>query len=240
MAAHRSRADSLRWMAQGTKTFLAALGALPDDRLERPTGLPGWTGKHLLAHVAANADALVNLAYWARTGEETVMYSSPRQRDADIEAGACRPAQELRAWAARAADTLDARLAELDEQQWTHQVRTAQGRTVPASEIPWMRAREVMVHAVDLGAGVGFDDLPPDFLAALLDDITAKRSAGGGGPALAFTATDHDGTWAIAGTGDPTPVTGTLADLTAYLSGRAADGITGPRRQPAPELPRWL
>lgn len=240
MAADRSRADSLRWVAQGTKLFLGALATLPDDRLDQSIALDSWTGKHLLAHVAANADALVNLAHWARTDEETPMYSSPEQRNADIEAGATRPAAELRAWTAQAADTLDARLAELDEQQWTYQVRTAQGRTVPADEIPWMRAREVMVHAVDLGAGVGFDDLQADFLAALLDDITAKRSAGGDGPALTLTATDHNATWAIAGTGDPTPVTGTLAGLTAYLSGRAADGVTGPGGQPAPELPRWL
>ncbi|MGW3606357.1 maleylpyruvate isomerase family mycothiol-dependent enzyme [Micromonospora sp. NPDC005161] len=240
MVADRTRADSLRWMAQGSKTFSAALAALPDDRLDQPTALAGWTGKHLLAHIAANADALVNLAHWARTGEETPMYSSPQQRDADIEAGATRPAAELRAWAARAAATLHARLAGLDEQQWRRQVRTAQGRTVTAEEIPWMRAREVMIHAVDLGAGVGFDDLPADFLAALLDDIAAKRSAAGDGPALTLTATDHRGKWAVSAVGGSTPVTGTLAGLTAYLSGRPAPGVTSTGEEPAPELPRWL
>lgn len=239
MAAERSRADSLRWSAQGSSAFFTALAAMPDARLDQPTALPGWTGKHLLAHVAANADALGNLAHWARTGEETPMYASAQQRNADIEAGATRSAAELRAWAKRSAETLDARLTELDEPQWTARVRTAQGRTVPAEEIPWMRAREVMVHAVDLGAGVGFADLPADFLAALLDDITAKRSAAGGA-ALTLTAADHDATWAIAGTGDPAAVTGALADLAAYLSGRATDGVTGSDGGPAPELPRWL
>lgn len=238
MAADRSRADSLRWMAHGTATFLDALATLPDDRLDRPTALVGWTGRHLLAHVAANADALVNLAHWARTGEETPMYASPAQRDADIEAGATRPAAELRAWAVRAAETLQTRLAELDERRWNRLVRTAQGRTVPAEEIPWMRAREVMVHAVDLGAGVGFDDFPADFLAALIDDIAAKRS--GAGPALALTATDHGRTWTVPGSGDPTPVGGALAGLAAYLSGRRTDGVTGTQSRPAPELPRWL
>ncbi|MBF8185041.1 maleylpyruvate isomerase family mycothiol-dependent enzyme [Nonomuraea sp. K274] len=237
MGADRSRADSLRWTAEGTKTFFGALDALPDDRLDRLIALDGWTGRHLLAHVAANADALVNLAHWARTGEETPMYASPEQRDADIEAGAVRPAAELRTWAVRAAETLDARLSELDDRQWARQVRTAQGRGVPAEEIPWMRAREVMIHAVDLGAGVGFDDLPADFRVALIGDIAAKRS--GDGPALTLTATDHDRTWAVSGAGDPIPVTGTLGGLAAYLSGRPAHGVTGPGG-PAPELPRWL
>ncbi|MEV0998159.1 maleylpyruvate isomerase family mycothiol-dependent enzyme [Nonomuraea sp. NPDC050202] len=236
MAAQRSLADSLRWMAEGTDTFFEALAGLPDDRLDVPTALTGWTGRHLLAHVAANADALLNLAHWARTGEERPMYASFAQRDADIQAGALRSAAELRSWAASSAELLDRRLSELDERRWSHPVRTAQGRTVPAAEIPWMRAREVMVHAVDLGAGVGFGDLPADFLAALIDDITAKRSGAGDGPALALTATGHGGTWTVSGTGDPADVTGTLAELAAYLSGRAA----GPGDRPAPALPRWL
>jgi maleylpyruvate isomerase len=54
-------------------------------------------------------------------------------------------------------------------------VRTAQGRTVPATETPWMRAREVCVHAVDLDAGLTFADLPDDFNRALREDIRAKR-----------------------------------------------------------------
>ena len=61
----------------------------------------------------------------------------------------------------------------------------AQGRTVPATEIPWMRAKEVCIHAVDLGAGVTFGDLPPDFVAALLADVVRKRAGAGEGPELA-------------------------------------------------------
>jgi maleylpyruvate isomerase len=64
-------------------------------------------------------------------------------------------------------------------------VVTAQGRTVPATEIPWMRAREVCVHAVDLGAGITFGDLPADFTAALLADVVRKRAGAGEGPELA-------------------------------------------------------
>lgn len=38
-----------------------------------------------------------------------------------------------------------------------------------------MRAREVMVHAVDLGTGTTFADLPSDFLEAVCADVVAKR-----------------------------------------------------------------
>jgi maleylpyruvate isomerase len=195
----RDRADGLRWVAQGNAHLFAAMAMLPDHRLEQPTALPGWTGRHLLAHVAANAEALGNLVTWARTGVETPMYSSPAQRDADIEAGSRRPLTELRAWVTDSAAALDTALAALSDEEWRREVRTAQGRTVAATEIVWLRAREVMIHAVDLGAGVRFDDLSAGFLAALVDDIVAKRSASGDGPALVLTATDHFGRWSIAG-----------------------------------------
>ena len=65
MSGGRSRADSLRWTKEGTERLLAVLA---DQPLDRASALPGWTGKHLLAHVAANAEALANLVNWARTG----------------------------------------------------------------------------------------------------------------------------------------------------------------------------
>ena len=236
----RTHADALRWSREGAQLFLAALARLGDDELARPTALDGWTGKHLTAHVAANADALRNLVHWARTGEETPMYSSTEQRNADIEAGAQRPAGELRDWACTSAAALEEDFSTLDDDQWAHEVRTAQGRTVPATEVPWMRAREVMVHAVDLEAGVRFADLPADFLESLVDDIVGKRSSDPTGPAVTLKATDTGTTWALPGPRTPTEVSGTLADLTAYLSGRSPHDVRDADGAPAPELPRWL
>ena len=129
----------------------------------------------MVAHVAANATALGNLVRWARTGEPTPMYASPEQRTADIERGASMSARDVRSWTQKTADALEATWAELTEQQWTSEVMTAQGREVPATEIPWLRAREVSVHLIDLDLGAVFADLPPDFLEALRADVIAKR-----------------------------------------------------------------
>jgi Mycothiol maleylpyruvate isomerase N-terminal domain len=93
-------------------------------------------------------------------------------------------------WFDRSAAALEAGFAGLPADAWTHEIVTAQGRSVPASEAPWMRSREVMVHAVDLDAGLTLADLPSDFLAALGTDIAGKRAASGG-PALAIEATDR-------------------------------------------------
>jgi maleylpyruvate isomerase len=208
----RTLATSLAWMADGT-TLCAK--AIADADLDHPSLLPGWTRKHVVAHLAANAEALGNLVHWARTGEERRMYTSPEQRNADIESGAGRSANELRTWFAESAQVLADAIAELTEEQWQPQVLTAQGRQVPATEIPWMRSREVMIHSVDLGAGITFADLSDDFLEALCADIRAKR-------------------------GSVPDVQGPLAEVAAYLAGRSYEGVLSPDGSAAPPLPPWL
>ena len=234
--------QALNWMQDGTERLLVAVAALPDEALGAPTALPGWTRAYLLSHLAANADALRNLVHWARTGEERRMYASSEAREEDIVAGAKRPPAELRARLASSAAALAADLDQLDTETgpdggsaWDATIITAQGLTRRASEIPWMRVRELYIHSIDLAADITFADLPPDFLAALADDVTARRSTVGGGPALILAAADTGGRWEVAGVGAAVPVTGSLADLTAYLTGRPAPSLPA-----APVLPPWL
>jgi maleylpyruvate isomerase len=239
MTAARDLPASLRWTGQGTTLFLDTLAGLPDDDLAGPSALPGWTRRHLVAHVAANAEALGRLVHWAATGEETPMYSSPAQRAADIEAGAELPAARLRDWAQESAQQLAASVDRLTDAEWSRTVRTAQGRQVPPTEIPWLRAREVMVHAVDLGGSPAFSDLPQDFLVALVEDVVARRSGAVNQPALALVATDVEQAWSVAGHGSPAEVRGPLDALAAYLAGRATgDGLRA--TADLPELPPWL
>jgi len=220
--------DTRTWADEGTGLLLAGLDRLTDADLDAPCALPGWSRRRLLAHVASNAEAIGRLLTWARTGVETRMYASPDQRAADIEAGAIRP--DLRAWVAASADDLARAMDELTAKAWSAQVVTAQGRTVPASETPWMRARETCLHAVDLDAGTTFDDLAEGFLTALLDDVTAWRSARQG-PAIDLITprTRHE----ITGDGTPRRVELPLTGAAAWLTGRRPDPHL-------PTLPRWL
>ncbi|MGY1841457.1 MULTISPECIES: maleylpyruvate isomerase family mycothiol-dependent enzyme [unclassified Modestobacter] len=238
MSTGRDLAASRQWVAQGTELFLSALSRTTDTALSGPTALPGWSGRHLVAHVAANGEALLNLTHWAATGQETPMYSSPEQRDQDIESGAQRPPDELRQWAAESARRLASALSGLSDDQWARLVRTAQGRTVPASEIPWLRAREVMVHALDLEQSLTFADLPEDFARALIEDIVTRRATGGQ-PALLLTSDDDGSTWEVPGEGARTEVRGSLPALTAYLAGRRGADVRSPSGA-APDLPPWL
>lgn len=226
----RTREAALRWTADGTALCDQALSSVDDAALAEPSALPGWSRGHLVAHLDGNARALTNLVTWATTGVETPMYTSMTQRNADIESGAALPAPVLRARFQESAEMLSDGLSRITD--WTAEVVTAQGRTVPASEIPWMRSREVMVHAVDLLGGVVFDDLPDDFHIAIARDIAAKRSADGTGPSLRLETPTADLVIEVSGEGDPVLVTGTPARLAAYLTGRETSL--------GPALPAWL
>ncbi|MET9189747.1 maleylpyruvate isomerase family mycothiol-dependent enzyme [Streptomyces tendae] len=174
-AGPRTSTDARAWARTGTELLLDAVAGLDEAAFAAPSALPDWTRGHLAAHVAANADALGNLVRWAATGEPTPMYASPEERAAGIAKGASLSADELRSWLTGSAERLAAALDRLTDEQWHREVVTAQGRTVPATELPWMRAREVCVHVVDLATGVAFADLPDGFLAALADEIRDRR-----------------------------------------------------------------
>lgn len=172
------------WTTAATTLFLDAVDRVSDEQLAAPSALPGWSRAHVVAHVHGNALALGRLASWAATGTESRMYPSREARDAEIEQLAALPAAELRKLAHASADELGRALDGLSPDQWQQPVVTATGRTVPATEIPWIRAREVAVHAVDLDAGVTFADLPDDLRTAVAVEVATLRAAGPEGPAL--------------------------------------------------------
>ena len=144
---------TLPWMRDGTRRFLAAVESLEDREFAHPSGLPGWSRAHVIGHVAGNADALIRLTSWADTGVECPMYESREQRNSEIESTAAMTPDELRRLSVDTAAALDRALAGLDERGWTATVRSALGRVIPAAEIPWMRIREVWLHAIDIGGG---------------------------------------------------------------------------------------
>lgn len=208
---------TLAFVAQGTALCDGIIERLDGDGFDAPSSLPGWQRRHLIAHLAANADAIGRLTTWARTGVRTPMYASPEQRAADIERGASLGVEELGEWFRESSEELAQAFASLDDAALAREVVTAQGRTVPATETAWMRAREVLVHAVDLDAGVGFGDLPDDFLRRLRADILVKRR--------------HE---------ILPEVHGELPDVVRWLAGRGAEGVRLADDSAAPMLGPWL
>lgn len=239
-AGSRSLANTLAWAGDGAAHLRGLMTRMGDDAFARPSALPGWTRAHVLTHVARNADAMINLLAWARTGVRTPAYASREQRDADIDAGAHRPPGEIRDDVVASSDRLAQVVRAMPASAWAAHVQNAQGRDLAAIDIPWLRAREMWIHAVDLDVGASFADIPAPMVTELITDVAATMGGKPGCPALRLVALDG-ATWAV---GDPAAaavVTGPAPLLAAWLLGRSkgrelrtSDGAK------LPTLPRWL
>jgi maleylpyruvate isomerase len=230
----------LEWMSAGHAHFLARLDDLTDQDLLKPTALAGWTGRHLLSHVGHNARALGRLAHWAASGEPTPMYADAQARAAEIELGARWAAPQLRAFVRQEQARLSSSLEALDPTHWATDVVTAQGRTVTASAVPWLRARELWIHATDLHGGLGFERFPAEFLDELLVDVLARRRASGW--PVRVRATDRPYTVDLLDVDDDTGlVEAPAAVLARWLTGRGgADAVRTNDGAEPPKLSPWL
>ncbi|MFG3438549.1 maleylpyruvate isomerase family mycothiol-dependent enzyme [Nonomuraea sp. NPDC047897] len=233
-------------LTAATRDLLATTAALSDEDVAAPSRLPGWTRGHVLAHLARNADSLVNLLTWASTGVPTPQYASPEAREAGIEAGAGRSAAEQLADLEAGAARLDAAARPLPESAWSAQVGGLRPPTHPAWYVLVRRLREIGMHHVDLGAGYGPDRWPERFVRRELHDCLRTW------PYEQSTVSGirlPDGTeWKDLGDGPV--VAGGAADVLAWLTGRSAgEGIRVVQegRMPAPgqemrvpAAPPWL
>lgn len=227
----------LDWAGEGQRRLEDATGALKPEAVHEPSTLPGWTRGHIITHIARNADALVNLLAWARTGDPTPMYATPEQRNADIEAGAGRDLDsqlaDLRESGKRFAEAATA----LTPEAWSARVKSALGRDIPAAEVPWMRVREVWIHQVDLDVGIGIEVLPDSVAAELIRDVAGWMS-----PKLDRGVTlrpDGHPEVRLGGAEPVATAAGPAPLIAGWLIGRGAldrlvvDGDV-------PTLPRWL
>ncbi|GGV51225.1 maleylpyruvate isomerase [Streptomyces longisporoflavus] len=194
-----------------TERLLTAAAKLNNDSIAEPSRLPGWTRGHVLAHIARNADALVNVL----AGRP--MYVSGDARDDDIERDSPRPLTEqlvdVRESAARfeAAGTIPA--------DWSRTVELRNGVTDSASRLPFRRWVEVELHHVDLGIGYELEDLPGEFVQREIAFLAARFS---GSPDVPPTrVTDGTHAWSTGRDGEPqVTVSGPASDVVGWLAGR--------------------
>ncbi|MEV6397545.1 maleylpyruvate isomerase family mycothiol-dependent enzyme [Streptomyces sp. NPDC051907] len=207
--------DALRDLAlvrEATDRLLAAAAGLDDAAVAAPSRLPGWSRGHVLAHVARNADALVNVL------EGRPMYLSAEARESDIDRDAPRP--------------LDAQLADVRETaarfqavgerpaDWDRTVELRNGITDAAARVPFRRLVEVELHHVDLGIGYELEDLPKEFVEREIDFL-ARRFAGRPDVPPTRIVGAEGGEWHTGGPeGAPVIVSGPSADLVGWLAGR--------------------
>lgn len=227
-------AHDLACVRDATDRLLTAVAKLDNASVAEPSRLPGWSRGHVLAHIARNADALVNVL------EGRPMYVSGDARDADIERDAPR--------------LLDAQLADVREsaerfqaagaapQDWSRTVELRNGVTDVAARVPFRRWAEVDLHHVDLGIGYELEDLPADFTEREIDFLAARFSGHPQVPATRITdgtrvwRTGQDG-GSTAGEDAAITVSGRPADLLGWLAGRRPGDALSVEGGTLPTLP---
>ncbi|MDG9715205.1 maleylpyruvate isomerase family mycothiol-dependent enzyme [Streptomyces sp. DH24] len=212
-------AHDLAAVRDATERLLTAVGKLDNAAVTEPSRLPGWTRGHVLAHLARNADALVNVM------EGRPMYASAEARDADIERDAPRALDvqlaDVRDSAARFQD------AAAVPSDWSRTVELRNGVTDAAARVPFRRWVEVELHHVDLGIGYELDDLPAEFAQRETEFLADRFTGHPDVPPTRLTDGTH--AWRTGREADEPQitVTGSPADLLGWLAGRRdGSGLT--------------
>jgi maleylpyruvate isomerase len=165
--------------AASHQRLLAHLDELLADGFDPavPSHLPDWSVGHVLTHLARNADSFTGVIGALGRGENTPQqYPSGEARNADIEAGAGRPATVLVDDVRSSIWRLEAAWSQLGD--WTgHFAAGGGGHGRPVAELPYRRWCEVEVHHADLGLGYEFADWPSDFVRLELRRLEMQWSA---------------------------------------------------------------
>lgn len=233
-------------VTEATAQLLGTAERLDDQAIRESSALPGWTRGHVLTHLARNADALRNLLAWAATGERREAYR-PGQRNADIEAGADRTAEQLVTDLRDAGQRFVEAAARLSPQQWAVEIERPTGGPQPAVRVPWWRLEEVYVHHVDLNLGFSPAHWPAEFTGPALE-LAVERFTSPAYPATVETpfrlyAEDTARTLGVgcdATDKEHLLVRGPEPALLAWMIGRAdGDGLVVEPFDALPTLPAW-
>lgn len=215
-----------------TQRLLGDTIAVGDENWRAPSRLPGWTRGHVATHIARQADGLVRLTGWARTGERQDMYASAEQREADIDAGSGRDGLELQIDLDTTAGRLDEAFDSLDAPAWDTVVQLRGGTQVPARLLPLARLLEVVIHHVDLDIGFEMSAVDPATAEWLLEWCAFRLQERDEFPRLDLTS-DSGFAISLGSAGPPRPVSGSSADLLGWLmtrvDGSAVRGANGLR-----------
>ena len=136
------------------RRLAATLSGLTDAQARQPSLLPDWTVGHVMAHIALNAEAFVNVAADLKAGRFGEMYpGGVARRNGDIEALSSVSAEELRDRIAKACDAFEAEWDTLTDEQLQGEFGLAHSGPVAgqASDVPLRRLREVEIHHADAG-----------------------------------------------------------------------------------------
>ncbi|WP_147918917.1 maleylpyruvate isomerase family mycothiol-dependent enzyme [Ruania zhangjianzhongii] len=217
--------------------------ATPED-LAAPSGLPGWTRSHVLAHIDGIGRALARQLDYAARGQLIDVYDGGSAgRESAIEAGATRTKEEhLAALTALQSQHQNA-WPEKDSLVWFTPVRYRDGIVVDVALAWW---REISIHQVDLDLGIEAAKVWSQPLCEYLLDFLSVRLPSG--PLVELDAFEPGVRYVVAADSGapptaPVTVTGPLTSITGWLAGREIHPLpiatSGEDAVDLPELGPW-
>lgn len=224
--------SDLSRLGRETEMFLATVASLSDDEMAAPSLCDGWSRADVIAHVAANARALVQLIEWSATGEERRLYVSAEARAGAIAALAALPREELLAELRTSAGYFSEQAQRLSGPLAADQL-TLNGSPLAATSIVALRIAEVVVHHHDLDTAWTIEEADPDSLLDALD-AAVRSLRGKAAPGLTLVTEERD-QWVI---GDGAlRVESDREGLLQWLARGDAEHVEADG--PLPALPAW-
>lgn len=227
--------DTLAQVTTQTEALVTDAKRLAPADLTAPSRCSGWTRAHVLAHLARNADSLVNLTTWARTGVETAAYPSAEARDRGIEEGAGRSRSELLADVVASAARLDRAFESLHGPAGEADVTTRVGTRVRGAQLPAMRLQELVLHHADLRTGYSLEEADPGWVRRTLTRGARRWAARDDAPDLVLRSPQEE--WVLGAGGRV--VTGSAPALLLWLARGDTEGLADTGAQPLPQPPPW-
>jgi maleylpyruvate isomerase len=225
-------------LSEAGQRLTRTVDSLHADDWSHPSLLPGWTRAHVVAHLALNGEALRDVLRGQIDHAQVPMYASQEARNADIEELAHAEPAELRGRLLGSLTTFLDVVQAVPEDTWDGRFeRTPGGPTFPLHAAPMMRVREIEIHHADLGLGYTADDWPRAFAALVVDSMVRRLDLD---PGFRVAPLDSDRSWDIGRVGGDAPiVTGPLASIAWWLTGRAPTDAVRCSRGDLPTIPGW-
>lgn len=231
--------EAFTLVSESTRRFVASIAQLSDAQIDEATLIPPWTRGHVITHVARAADSYRRLLAGASNGVQTPQYPSMAFRADQIDAGASRSVEELVSDVTVSSARFEEAMRSLPPHAWRAQVRMRPGELRAPAALRLILLRELEVHHVDLAVGYRFADIATDTAQWIIDDILLELRRRNPIPALSIKAVDTGLSRELA-KGAPL-ISGTQADLLAWLSGRSpGTGLSNDGAVQIPVAAYWI
>jgi maleylpyruvate isomerase len=231
----RSLTSDLGAMQRESGMAMATIASLTDEELAKPTRCQGWTRAHVIAHLALDADALVNLATWAVTGQEKPDYESLEKRNTAIDTAAAQSAAELTTALGQANARMLEAFQALKNGVEVETVPTLFSGDVDSFWLPAQRTTELIVHHNDLDTTWEWHEADPDALVDAIEVCVRRLQANPESPGLRVIAREGE-EWTV---GDGlSRIEGYYETLLPFLArGQTEEGLR--HEGELPGLPPW-